>query len=361
MTEDFTTRLRLQLREAALREERRGALARGLVIARPRPAMVLGAAAAAVALVVVAAAALLVGSRREEPAAPPGPRVVADVPIADALGGLGATGFGSVWLSDSQNGQVLRVDPRTRRVIARIDAGAEATIAVGDGAVWVATSASGSYDRPLLRIDPHTNRVVARIPRRTPSGAAFPGGGFVTVAGSRVWVFSGSGALLVDPATNRVVREVRLGGSFLAADTVMQGDELWLVRADDSITRFDSRTGRRLGAVPWTTRGILLPFADRLIAATVRSVELVDPRTGRASWRTRLGSQLHAVMVNRSRVFVEGADGPTQRERIWQLDARTGRVAGAVTMPQFGVVGILPVGEGVWLLTSNGHAVVVSP
>jgi hypothetical protein len=66
-------------------------------------------------------------------------------------------------------------------------------------------------------------------------------------------------------------------------------------------------------------------------------------------------------MVNRSRLFVEGADGATQRERIWQLDARTGRVGGAVTMPQFGVVGILPVGDGVWILTSNGHAVVVSP
>jgi hypothetical protein len=360
MTEDFTTRLRLQLREAALREEQRGAFARGLLSVRPRPAMALGAVAAAVALALVAVTTLLVGSRREEPAAPAGPRVVADVPLADALGGGAATGFGSVWVSESQDGQILRVDPRTRRVTARVAAGAEASIAAGARAVWAVERASGSLGRPILRIDPRTNKVVARIPQRSPSGDTF-GGGFITVAGSRVWVLSGNGALLIDPATNRVVREVRLGGSFLAVDAFVRGGELWLVRADDSVTRFDARTGRRLAQEPWTTRGALFPFADRLIAATRRSVALVDPRTGRASWRTRLGTDLHAFVVNRAQVFVEGADGPTQRERIWQLDARSGRVAGAVTMPEFGLVGMLSVGDGVWILTSDGHAIVVRP
>jgi hypothetical protein len=360
MTEDFTARLRLQLREAALREEQRGTLARGLLSVRPRPAMALAAVAAAVALALVVATTLLIGSRREEPAAPPGPRIVADAPIADALGGTGATGFGSVWVSDSDNGQILRVDPRTRRVTGRIAGGGETSLAAGNGAVWAVIRASGSLGRPILRIDPRTNKVVARVPQRAPSGDAFAGF-FITVAGSRIWVLSGSGALLIDPATNRVVREVRLGGSFLVVDALVQGDELWLVRANDSITRFDARTGRRLGQVPWTTRAALFPFADRLVAANRRSVALVDPATGRASWRTRLGTRLHAFVVNRSQVFVEGADGPTQRDRIWQVDARTGHVVGAVTMPQFGLVGMLPVGDGVWILTSNGHAVVVSP
>ena len=281
--------------------------------------------------------------------------------LADALGGLPATGFGSVWLSESQQGQILRVDPHTRRVVARIDAGAEVTLAVGDGSVWAASRASGTFGRPLLRIDPRTNRVIARIPRRSPSGAPFPGGGFVAVAGSRVWVLSPTGALIVDPATNRVIREIALGGGFQVVDAHVQDAALWLTRANGTITRFDTRTGRRLGVLPWTTRGALFPFADRLVSATRRSVALVDPRTGRAAWRTRLGTELHGFVVNGPRVFVEGADGATARERVWQLDARTGRVAGAVTMPQFGVVGGIPVGDGVWALTSNGHAVVVSP
>lgn len=361
MTEDFTTRLRLQLREAALREEPRGVIARGLRSARPRPAMALGAVAAVLAAAAIVATAVLVGSRREQPAAPPGPRVVADLQIADALGGAAATGFGSVWVSESQDGFILRLDPRTRRVVARIPAGAEVTLATGAGSVWAAPRASGTFGRPLLRIDPRTNRVVARIPRRSPSGAPFPGGGFVTVAGPRVWVLSPTGALIVDPATNRVVREIALGGSFQAVDAHVQDGALWLTRANRTITRFDVRSGRRLGVLPWRATGALLPFADRLLSFGRRSVSLVDPATGRTAWRTPLGTELHAGDVIGSRVFAEGADGATARERIWQLDARTGRIAGAVTMPQFGVVGMVGVRDGVWILTSNGHAVVVSP
>lgn len=361
MTEDFTTRLRLQLRDAALREEQRGAFARGLLSVRPRPGMAIAAVAAAVALALIAVTTLLVGSRREEPAAPPGPRVVADVALADALGGSAATGFGSIWLSESQQGQVLRVDPRTRRVTARLDVGNEVSLDTGDGSVWALPRGTvARIGSPLLRIDPRTGRVIARIPQRTPAGGAF-GGTFVAVFGPRVWVLSGTGALLIDPATNRVVRAIRLGGSFHTVDALVQGSDLWLIRADGSITRFDLRTGRRLGRVPWTTRGALFPFADRLVSGTRRSVALVDPRTGRAAWRTRLGTRLHALMVNGSRLFVEGADGATARDRVWQLDARSGHVAGAVTMPEFGLVGMVPVGDGVWALTSNGHAVVVTP
>jgi outer membrane protein assembly factor BamB len=362
MTEEFTTRLRTQLREAALREERRGTLARGVLTARPRPAMALGAVAAAVAAAVLVVTVIVVGSRREQPAGAPGPRVVADVQLADALGGSAATGFGSIWLSESQQGQIVRVDPRTRRVTERLDVGDEVSLDTGDGSVWALPR--GTIQRigsPLLRIDPRTGRVIARISQRTPAGARFIDGTFVAVLGPRVWVLSGTGALLIDPATNRVVRAISLGGSFHVVDAIAQGSELWLVRADDSITRFDMRTGRRLGRVPWATRGRLLPFADRLVSGTRRSVELVDPRTGKAAWRTRIGTELHGFMVNGSRLFVEGADGATERERVWQLDALSGRVAGAVTMPEFGVVGMLPVGDGVWVLTSNGHAVVVRP
>jgi hypothetical protein len=88
----------------------------------------------------------------------------------------------------------------------------------------------------------------------------------------------------------------------------------------------------------------------------------VDPRTGRATWRRRVGTEINDAQVSGSRVFVEGGDGPaTARERIWQLDARTGRIAGATTMPEFGPIGMAAVGRGVWLLTAGGRAVVVDP
>src|SRR4051812_50171499 len=97
MTEDFTTRLRTQLREAALREERRGTLARGLRSVRPRPAMALGAVAAAVAAAGLVVTVIVVGSRREQPAGGPGPRVVPRGPPADAPGGRGAGRLRPLW------------------------------------------------------------------------------------------------------------------------------------------------------------------------------------------------------------------------------------------------------------------------
>jgi outer membrane protein assembly factor BamB len=159
-----------------------------------------------------------------------------------------------------------------------------------------------------------------------------------------------------------VVAAIRLGGSFTVTDAFVRDGELWLSRADHSVTRFDARTGRRLGRVRWATDGFLVPFGDRLIAVTKDTVALVDARTGRAAWRRPLGTQLHNAVVSGSRLFVEGSDGPAAtRDRLWQLDARTGRVAGAVTMPEFGPTGMVAVGRDVWLLTAGGHAVVVEP
>jgi hypothetical protein len=360
MTEDFTDRLRLQLRRAALGEERRGALSRRPVAVRPRPSFAVAAfASAAAAALLLVVTLWLLGSRENEPAVPAGPRVVANVRLADALGGEADAGFGSLWLSESQEGQILRVDPSTRRVTARIPVGDEAAIATGDGSVWAVPRGAVKHGDPVLRIDPRTGRTVARIAQRTPAGEPFDGG-FIII-GPRVWVLGSSGAIAIDPATNRVVREIHLGGGYLVVDALLRGRQLWLITSDRRITRFDARTGRRLGRVSWRTTGFLLPFADKLVAVSKGSVALLDPATGKAAWRTRLGTELHDARVNGSRVFVEGADGATARERVWQLDARTGRVAGVVTMPEFGPAGMVPVVSGVWLLTSGGHAVDVQP
>jgi hypothetical protein len=362
MSDDFTTRLRLQLREAALREERRGRLGRRLAAVRPRLwPLSLGpvAATAAVLLVLVVAVGLVTTLRPETAAPPPGPRIVADVAVAEALGGSAQAGFGSVWLSASNEGRLLRVDPRTRKVTARIPAGSEVALAVGDGSVWALPNDSVGAGRPLLRIDPRTGRIVARIAQRAPGGGPFTG--FFVLAGPRMWLVNGTGALAVDPATNRAVREISIGGGYQVVDALLRGRELWLTTADHRVTRFDARTGRRLGRMPWRTDGSLVAFADKLVSVGRGSIALVDPATGRALWPTRMGTELRGGRVSGSRLYVEGADGPTARERVWQLDARTGRIAGAVTMPEFGVVGMVEVGSGAWVLTAGGHAVVVGP
>jgi outer membrane protein assembly factor BamB len=269
--------------------------------------------------------------------------------------------FGAIWLSDSSAGMVLRVDPRTRRVTRRIPVGSEVALATAGGSVWALPRGPGYEGGPILRIDPRTGKIVARIEPRTPTGGPFRGGSLIEASG-RVWVLGATGAVAVDPAQNRVVAAIRLGGAFTPTDALVRGGELWVIRADHSVTRFDATTGRRLGRLPWRTEGFLVPFGDKLVSVAPNAVALVDPATGRPLWRRRVGTQLRDGQVSGSRIFVTGGDGPSAaRDRVWEIDARSGRIAGAVTVPEFGPFGMAPVGAGVWMPTAGGRVVIVAP
>ena len=62
-----------------------------------------------------------------------------------------AVGDGSIWTVGPRFGTVLRIDPRAMRIVSRIDVGIEpATLAVGEGAVWV-----GGSRNVVKRINPH--------------------------------------------------------------------------------------------------------------------------------------------------------------------------------------------------------------
>jgi len=361
MTDDFTARLRLQLREAARREEDRGGLARAGAAVRTRPSLAVGSFVAALAVGLVLVLGLwMVSSTDTETVAPDGgPRVVANVPVADALGSGTAVAFGSVWLTETNNGNILRVDPRTRRVTARIQVGSEVSLAAGDGSIWAIPRAAGVPATPLMRIDPRTNRV-ARIAMRAPGGGSFIGG--YIVVGPRVWVIGGTSVLAVDATRNRPVREVELGGSYQIDNAFLRDGELWLTRGDRTITRLDAVTGRRLGRVPWRTpaSGYVFPYADKLIKVAARSVALAEPATGRPLWRTRLGTAVNGADVVGGRLYAEGRNGASARDTLWALDPRTGNVLGTLTVPVFGVVGSARVGQDLWLISAAGRAVVVA-
>jgi PQQ-like domain len=355
MSDDFTARLHVQLRDAALREERRGALSRALLAARPRPAVVLGAVAAAVAVALAVVFSLSLGAREPEPATPPGPRVVAQVAVAEQVTpGVAAAAFGSVWLSDSNRGEVVRVDRRTHRVTARIRVGGEASVLAAAGSVWALPRPSDV----LLRIDPQSDRVAARIPLSN----TFVSSG-LAAAGSRVWAIGQNGAAAVDTVRGRVVARIRYSAAgFQLVDAFVRDGELWMTSADGTVRRYDARSGRGLGRLAWKADGALYPLGDGLIAFPRRgaTVALVDPRTGRARWRASVRGEVHEAGVAGSRVYLAGTDA-SGRERFWELDGRTGRSLGALAVPGFSVVGVVPTGREVWLPTLGGRVVVVAP
>jgi hypothetical protein len=122
-------------------------------------------------------------------------RVVADIDLPASPVAVAADA-GGAWVATA-DGQVLLVSERRNRVAETIDAGGplgfSQTIAVGAGGVWLADP----FDEQVVRIDPKTRRVMARIP----AGAATT----LTVAGDDVWALSSLGLLRIDPARDRVV------------------------------------------------------------------------------------------------------------------------------------------------------------
>jgi hypothetical protein len=122
-------------------------------------------------------------------------RVVATIPLPAKPVAVAAVP-GAAWVA-TDGGQVLLVSQKRNRVVATIDAGGplgfSQSIAIGPGGVWLADP----FDEQVVRIDPRTRRVMARI----------PAGAVTTVAatGDAVWALSSLGLLRVDPANDRVV------------------------------------------------------------------------------------------------------------------------------------------------------------
>jgi Tol biopolymer transport system component len=185
--------------------------------------------------------------------------VVDTAPVFEA--GDIAVGEGALWVTsrlDDANGALLRIDPSNMQVVASVTVGLNpSNVAVGDGAVWVTVSTTTAGFQPsgeVVRIDPVTNDVVARI--------AISGGWprDVVVGEGSVWVYGHSGYTTargwiasslweIDPVTNDLVATVLdetgfLGDGSYLPDNVAVGDgALWAASDRGKGLRIDPMTG----------------------------------------------------------------------------------------------------------------------
>jgi outer membrane protein assembly factor BamB len=260
-------------------------------------------------------------------------------------GGSMASAFGSVWVADVASGRLLRLDPRTRAVEARIPLGGAAWIGSAAGSIWAL-----GRDR-LLRIDPSNNRVVKSIP----SGGAAPG--VVLEGAGVVWMAYPQALLRVDLRRNAITRTVPTSRTgFKALGAVSDGRVLYVERGDGRLLRVDARTGKRLSAVRAPFGGWLLGVAGGTVfMAGDSGITAVDAATGRPRW-TR---DLRAERVNNgthdgATVWVQATDRATTRDRLWRIDARTGHVTGSLGLPEFGASALVTVGKQVWTMSVGG-------
>ncbi len=372
MNEDFVTQLRLQLREVALRDERRGPVALRAVRARrnlPGPAPMAGALATVLLALAVAFGALAL---RGEPE-PATPKVIGTYRVASGLSSL-ASGFGAVWTADPIRNEVLRIDPGTRRVVARIPVGGEARVATGAGAVWAIAGdlQYGGDQGPirLLRIDPETDRVVARIPMRTPAGAPFAPVD-LQIDGDAVWAIGIDGALRIDPRTNLPDRHLPLAGK--RGDPrgiVIEGAHVWVLTAAGRLRLYDARGGRPAGEVRVQAAAPLYLFGGPRGTLTLlldkNEIALVERASGRELWRATLGDDMGWLHYHDGLLWAQVAGSPTAnastspaRDWLARLDADSGRRRGQVELPEAGVAGMADVGRELWVATPSGIMIVV--
>lgn len=132
---------------------------------------------------------------------------------------------GAVWVTNHHEGTVSRIDARTDKVVATVVVGTPGPggpqqLAEGLGSIWIGETNT----RQVIRLNPTTGAVVAKIAMPP---AALPCGGIVTTD-SAVWVsgcFETPTVVRIDPRTNAVVATIRLDG--FATGLVVVDGAVW--------------------------------------------------------------------------------------------------------------------------------------
>jgi YVTN family beta-propeller protein len=155
-------------------------------------------------------------------------------------------GFGSLWVTNGW--QVLRLSRLGRQRHAISQFSSARGLAIGEGAVWVGDALyppSGST--PVLRIDPRTNGVAARIPVAAEVAA-------IAVGAGAIWVASDNGTLTkIDPESNVVTSTLDLGGAL--SDVAVGFGSVWVANnGSRNVARVDPATGEVLATIPTGTR-----------------------------------------------------------------------------------------------------------
>jgi DNA-binding beta-propeller fold protein YncE len=167
-------------------------------------------------------------------------------------GGPLVFGAGSLWVGARRDHQVVRIDPRSNRVLGRFPAGGRDPVglAVDAETVWVAHPDTDE----VVRLDPGTGRVVARI-KLGPLPFQFAPGdrrflpSLVAVGAGAGWVGTGRGAVArIDRASNRVVAVIKLPPKGPAGIAVA-GRIVWIAQGDHGVARIDAATNRLLRPV----------------------------------------------------------------------------------------------------------------
>jgi hypothetical protein len=371
---DFLTRLEHQLSEAERVQELGSRARRSATAARgwaPPRATLVGLVAAAAALVVAIAVGAGVIERHgtEAGEGQRAPKEVARLTLSNS--GLAdiAAGFGSTWIGGYDD-EVVRLDATTRRVITRIYAGPliSGVVATAD-AVWVVVNPDNSPTE-LLRIDPRTNRVVARVPVAASAvdrGVAEAGPALLG-SGRELWLLGADGGARIDPRSGRATATVawHLPGSAYAEAFALNDDALWVRATNGWLLRFDPRDGTRTAGLR-SAQGMsglgAVPGGDVVISTRDGTVTRLDGATGRTIWTARLPGSVstawRTVAITGDVAWVLRDDPGRAETWLVALDLSSGRTLTSRALLSIRPESLVPVGKTLWFSNASGQVVVV--
>ena len=201
--------------------------------------------------------------------------------------------FHSLWIPSCGDHTLVRADPATGSILARVPAGpadSEGGVTAGAGAIWLVTG--DKTGGTLTRIDAATNRVQTTI--AIPPGSYNP-----FFAEGAVWVSSHDhdALLKVDPASNKVISTIPVGKGprFL---TYGAGSVWTLNQSDGTISRVDTSTGKNIATIdagiPGSGGEMAFGFGAAWATVIGFPVTRIDPSTNQATaqWAGKGGDSI---------------------------------------------------------------------
>lgn len=233
-----------------------------------------------------------------------------------------AVGAGSVWIGNAPSARSLlptsitRLDAETGLVVDTIELGAPPgghlySVIPGLSRQHVAAAADAVWainpDLTVSRIDPRTNRIVTRIEDVRAENIA--------VGEGKIWITEGTDLAEIDPSVNAITRRVRLGEDTSLAGIAIGGGAVWVADPQaGNLWRVATGSTPAKRSIPLDAWVAGVTFGEGAVWVTNEIADMVyriDPRTGE-SRRVGGATAPRAVDAGEGGVWVTAASPPSE-------------------------------------------------
>ena len=217
------------------------------------------------------------------------------IPMDGAPGGI-ATGGGYVWVTNSDSGTVVQIEPRSFQVLQ--------TLPVGNGPTGVAVDG-----RRSLWVTNTTDHTVSRVDIRTGKSVDYPAGADpagIAVGRGRIWVASKtSNQVLELTRAGGILKEINVGEG--PAAVAVDRDAVWVANSlAGTVQKIDARSSTVVGAVEvgGTPSGLAVAGGRVWVANDVEgTISWIDTGAKEAT-PVRVGGRPTAVAAEGTDVYV---------------------------------------------------------